>query len=118
MKEQGIGSTGAFLAETLLKLIDEGKIRIPRGGYLVTRGRGWVEKRVVAWRPLRDIAEAWPPHYLSRGPQPQMPVSGLLRVLQGLLIENLSNKLIELGENKKAARKMPTGGGKCLALKT
>ncbi len=36
----------ALIAETLLKLIDDGKIRIPRGGYLVTRGRG----RVVVTR--------------------------------------------------------------------
>jgi hypothetical protein len=50
VKEQGIGSTGAFLAETLLKLIDDGKIRIPRGGYLVTRGRG----RVVVTRPKSE----------------------------------------------------------------
>ena len=36
----------AVIAETLLKLIDDKKLRIPRGGYLVTRGRG----RVVVTR--------------------------------------------------------------------
>ena len=36
----------ALIAETLLKFIDDGKLRIPRGGYLVTRGRG----RVVVTR--------------------------------------------------------------------
>ena len=36
----------ALIAETLVKLIDDGKLRIPRGGYLVTRGRG----RVVVTR--------------------------------------------------------------------
>jgi hypothetical protein len=32
----------ALIAETLIKLIDEKSLRIPRGGYLVTRGRGRV----------------------------------------------------------------------------
>lgn len=32
----------ALIAEALVKLIDEKKLRIPRGGYLVTRGRGRV----------------------------------------------------------------------------
>ena len=31
-----------LIAETLMKLIDENKLRLPRGGYLVTRGRGRV----------------------------------------------------------------------------
>ena len=38
----------ALIAETLMKLIDEKKLRIPRGGYLVTRGRG----RVIVEQPL------------------------------------------------------------------
>lgn len=32
----------ALIADSLVKLIDEKKLRIPRGGYLVTRGRGRV----------------------------------------------------------------------------
>ena len=36
----------ALIAETLIKLIDDNKLRIPRGGYVVTRGRG----RVVVTR--------------------------------------------------------------------
>jgi hypothetical protein len=32
----------ALIAEALVKLIDEKKLRIPRGGYLVSRGRGRV----------------------------------------------------------------------------
>jgi len=36
-----------LISETLIKLIDEKKLRIPRGGYLVTRGRG----RVIVTRP-------------------------------------------------------------------
>ena len=31
-----------LIAETLMKLIEEKKLRLPRGGYLVTRGRGRV----------------------------------------------------------------------------
>ena len=38
----------ALIAETLMKLIDEKKLRIPRGGYLVTRGRG----RVIVEQPV------------------------------------------------------------------
>ena len=38
----------ALIAETLMKLIDEKKVSIPRGGYLVTRGRG----RVIVEQPL------------------------------------------------------------------
>ncbi len=40
----------ALVAETLMKLIDEKKLRIPRGGYLVTRGRG----RVIVEQPVYD----------------------------------------------------------------
>ena len=40
----------AFVAETLMKLIDEKKLRIPRGGYLVTRGRG----RVIVEHPVYE----------------------------------------------------------------
>lgn len=36
-----------LIAETLMKLIDEKKLKIPRGGYLVTRGRG----RVIVSQP-------------------------------------------------------------------
>ncbi len=36
----------ALIAETLIKLIDDKKLRIPRGGFVVTRGRG----RVVVTR--------------------------------------------------------------------
>lgn len=39
-----------LLSETLLKLISEKKLRIPRGGYLVTRGRG----RVIVTRAKGD----------------------------------------------------------------
>lgn len=39
-----------LIAETLMKLIDQGKLRIPRGGYLVTRGRG----RVIVARPKAE----------------------------------------------------------------
>lgn len=37
----------ALIAEALVKLIDDKKLKIPRGGYLVTRGRG----RVIVTRP-------------------------------------------------------------------
>ena len=40
----------ALIAETLFKLIDEKKLKIPRGGYLVTRGRG----RVNVTRPQSE----------------------------------------------------------------
>ena len=36
----------ALRAETLIRLIDDKKLRMPRGGYVVTRGRG----RVVVTR--------------------------------------------------------------------
>ena len=36
----------ALIAETLMKLVDENRLKIPRGGYRVTRGRG----RVVVTR--------------------------------------------------------------------
>lgn len=39
-----------LIAETLMKLIDEKKLKFPRGGYLVTRGRG----RVNVTRPQTD----------------------------------------------------------------
>ena len=37
----------ALIADTLIPLIQKNKLRIPRGGYLVRRGRG----RVVVERP-------------------------------------------------------------------
>ena len=40
----------AMIAEALVKLIDEKKLRIPRGGYLVSRGRG----RVIVTRTQGD----------------------------------------------------------------
>ena len=39
-----------LISDTLLKLIDEKSLRIPRGGYLVTRGRG----RVIVTRAKGD----------------------------------------------------------------
>ena len=47
-KQRGKNDTAAedknatLISETLLKLINDRKLRIPRGGYLVTRGRGRV----------------------------------------------------------------------------
>lgn len=38
----------ALIANALMKLINEKKLRIPRGGYLVTRGRG----RVIVEQPV------------------------------------------------------------------
>jgi hypothetical protein len=35
------------IADALVALIDKGKLRIPRGGYLITRGRG----RVIVTKP-------------------------------------------------------------------
>ena len=40
----------ALIADTLIPLIEANKLRIPRGGYLVRRGRG----RVVVERPASD----------------------------------------------------------------
>ncbi len=37
----------ALIADTLIPLIEQNKLRIPRGGYLVLRGRG----RVIVVRP-------------------------------------------------------------------
>ena len=37
----------ALIADTLMPLIEQNKLRIPRGGYLILRGRG----RVVVVRP-------------------------------------------------------------------
>ena len=39
----------AVIAEALMPLIEQGKLRIPRGGYLVRRGRG----RVIA-EPVKE----------------------------------------------------------------
>ncbi len=52
-KEQAQGTVtedknAALIAEMLMKLINENKLRIPRGGYLVTRGRG----RVIVEQPV------------------------------------------------------------------
>lgn len=40
----------ALIAEALIKLINEKSLRIPRGGYLVTRGRG----RVIVTKAKND----------------------------------------------------------------
>ncbi len=40
----------ALIADTLIPLIERDKLRIPRGGYLVRRGRG----RVIVERPASD----------------------------------------------------------------
>ncbi len=37
----------ALIADTLMPLIEQNKLRIPRGGYLILRGRG----RVIVVRP-------------------------------------------------------------------
>ncbi len=37
----------ALIADTLVPLIEQNKLRIPRGGYLILRGRG----RVIVVRP-------------------------------------------------------------------
>jgi hypothetical protein len=49
LKKQQSGQTAvqedknaALIAETLMKLIEDKSIRIPRGGYQITRGRGRV----------------------------------------------------------------------------
>ncbi|MDX1423904.1 MAG: hypothetical protein R3322_12230 [Kiloniellales bacterium] len=49
LKKQSTGNdsvaedkNAAMIADALLKLVDEKSLRIPRGGYLVTRGRGRV----------------------------------------------------------------------------
>ena len=39
----------ALIADALIKLIEERNLRIPRGGYLVTRGRG----RVIVEQPTK-----------------------------------------------------------------
>ena len=39
--------SGQLIADTLAPLVQSGKIRIPRGGYLINRGR----RRVVVTRP-------------------------------------------------------------------
>ncbi len=40
----------ALIADTLIPLIEKNKLQIPRGGYLVSRGRG----RVIVERPASD----------------------------------------------------------------
>ncbi len=40
----------ALIADTLIPLIQQNKLRIPRGGYLIRRGRG----RVIVERPGSD----------------------------------------------------------------
>ena len=40
----------ALIADTLIPLIEQNKLRIPRGGYLVRRGRG----RVIVEHPGSD----------------------------------------------------------------
>ncbi len=40
----------ALIADTLIPLIEKNKLQIPRGGYLVRRGRG----RVIVERPGSD----------------------------------------------------------------
>ena len=39
-----------LIADTIIKLIEERNLRIPRGGYLVTRGRG----RVIVEKPAKS----------------------------------------------------------------
>ena len=43
-------NNATLIADTLLPLIESNKLRIPRGGYLVRRGRG----RVIVERPGSD----------------------------------------------------------------
>ena len=57
LKKQSTASDGVvedknatMIADALIKLIDEKSLRIPRGGYLVTRGRG----RVIVTRARDD----------------------------------------------------------------
>ena len=57
LKKQSVASDGVaedknatLIADALIKLIDEESLRIPRGGYLVTRGRG----RVIVTRAKGD----------------------------------------------------------------
>ncbi len=40
----------ALIADTLIPLIEKNRLQIPRGGYLVRRGRG----RVIVERPASD----------------------------------------------------------------
>ncbi len=40
----------ALIADTLIPLIEQNKLRIPRGGFLIRRGRG----RVIVERPDSD----------------------------------------------------------------
>ncbi len=40
----------ALIADTLIPLVENNKLQIPRGGYLVRRGRG----RVIVERPASD----------------------------------------------------------------
>ncbi len=40
----------ALIADTLIPLIEQNKLRIPRGGYVIRRGRG----RVIVERPDSD----------------------------------------------------------------
>ncbi len=40
----------ALIADTLIPLIEQNRLQIPRGGYLVRRGRG----RVIVERPASD----------------------------------------------------------------
>ena len=43
-------NNAALIADTLIPLIEQNKLRIPRGGYIVRRGRG----RVIVERPDLD----------------------------------------------------------------
>ena len=63
----------AAIAEALMPLIEQGKLRIPRGGYLVRRGRGRmivepVKDRVTANAALGGQPSAdWSPSGTARG---------------------------------------------------
>ena len=43
-------NNAVLIADTLIPLIEQNKLRIPRGGYIVRRGRG----RVIVERPDLD----------------------------------------------------------------
>lgn len=43
-----VDKNAELIAETLFKLIEDKKLKMPRGGYLVTRGRG----RVIVEQPI------------------------------------------------------------------
>ncbi len=50
MMAESEDKNAALIADTLIPLIEQNKLRIPRGGYLIRRGRG----RVIVERPDSD----------------------------------------------------------------